>query len=285
MIVVKLMGGMGNQMFQYALGRSISLRYGQELKLDLSFLKDTNRDEDFVMRDFDLDIFNINASIFTPQDKLHNAVLLRENSSCDYIPGLLQQCDEYSGHDFYLEGYFQKHQYVDEIRETLLQEFSLKEDIQEDSIELASQIASANSVCINIRRADFVHNEKNAPFHGFYGQDYVKAAIPYILEKNDNPHFFVFSDDIEWCEKNIVTGYDTTFVGHDHKGKKFGQYMKLMSMCKDFIIPNSSFAWWAAWMNSGSPTVVTPLKWFQADHVNTEDLRPNSWVKLGVDCE
>ena len=61
--------------------------------------------------------------------------------------------------------------------------------------------------------------------------------------------------------------------------------MKFMSLCKDFIIPNSSFAWWAAWMNDDNPVVITPKKWFQADHVNTNDLRPTSWIVLDVPCE
>jgi hypothetical protein len=144
---------------------------------------------------------------------------------------------------------------------------------------------STNSVCINVRRADFVHNKKNAPFHGFYGVNYIDNCVPIILEKNNDPHFFIFSDDIEWCKNNIKLQFPMTFVSHEYKGKKFGQYMKLMSMCKDFIIPNSSFAWWAAWMNDKNPLVITPKMWFQAEHVNTDDLRPPSWVALNVPCE
>jgi hypothetical protein len=111
MIVVKLMGGMGNQMFQYALARSISIRLNKEIKFDLSFLEEKDRDEDFVLRDYDLDIFNVSGTILEDRSLLQNSVILRENGNCDFIPDLLNQCDVYADYNFYLEGYFQKHQY------------------------------------------------------------------------------------------------------------------------------------------------------------------------------
>ena len=105
--------------------------------------------------------------------------------------------------------------------------------------------------------------------------------LPVSGKKISNPKYFIFSDDMEWCENNLKFGQNHTFVSHDYKGLKFGEYLVLMSACKNFIIPNSTFAWWAAWLNDNKEKIViTPKKWFKNDKMITAGLRPESWINL-----
>ena len=102
-----------------------------------------------------------------------------------------------------------------------------------------------------------------------------------MAEHVEEPHFFVFSDDIDWCRENIVLDHPVQVVDHDYKGRKFGNYMQLMVSCKNFIIPNSSFAWWAVWLNEQeNKRVIAPSNWFNEGDYNTEDLVPSTWIRM-----
>ena len=112
------------------------------------------------------------------------------------------------------------------------------------------------------------------------GQDYFFRGIDYIKEKVKDPHFYVFSDDLWWCRENFK-GQEFTIVSHDYLGEKCKYYMKLMSECNHTIIPNSSFAWWAAWLNKNpQKIVIAPQKWFNVPERNSKDLLPESWIRL-----
>ncbi len=107
-----------------------------------------------------------------------------------------------------------------------------------------------DSICLNVRRADYVDLPASINTHGFIGREYYERGINLIAPNLKNPHIFITSDDIEWCRANLQFDYPSTLLGHEHKGLKFGNYLTLMSRCKHFLIPNSSFAWWAAWLSS-----------------------------------
>ncbi|MEM6699098.1 MAG: alpha-1,2-fucosyltransferase, partial [Bacteroidota bacterium] len=104
----------------------------------------------------------------------------------------------------------------------------------------------------------------------------------YMIQKLEHPHFYVFSDDMEWCEQHInIEGHQVTYVQHSMKGKKFGNYLQLMKNCKHFIIPNSSFAWWATWLNENpQKIVIAPKMWFTDPKYDTTDLVPSDWVRM-----
>ncbi|MEO0789174.1 MAG: alpha-1,2-fucosyltransferase, partial [Bacteroidota bacterium] len=147
-------------------------------------------------------------------------------------------------------------------------------------VELAGQIKMLNSICLNVRRTDFITDKTL----NVTSVNYFKKAADYIAGQVEEPCFFIFSDDIDWCRKNLDLPYLVNIVGHEHKGKKFGNYLQLMSLCKHFIIPNSSFAWWAAWLSQQSENkiVVTPDPWFAAGDYNTKDLIPDDWIRFST---
>jgi len=102
-----------------------------------------------------------------------------------------------------------------------------------------------------------------------------------MAELVDNPTFFIFSDDVEWCRKNLNLGYPRHIVDHSHKGYKFTNYMQLMVECKHYIIPNSSYAWWAVWLNKNkNKHVIAPKNWFNDSSIDTTDLVPKNWIRL-----
>ena len=275
-VVVKLMGGLGNQMFQYAIGKKISLEYDKELILDKTFL--LRRDLDITYRDFDLDIFNINNKIVENFVVTNDYKVLDEPFNAPNMTNSIKNIN--TNENIYVSGFFQKEYYFKDIRTQILQDFNIS--IQDDNIKkLESDILSSNSICINVRRGDYVTNQNTNNFHGFHGVEYINKSISEITKKIKNPMFYIFSDDIDWCVNNLKIDYPHFFVDHTYKGNKFSSYLKLMSSCKNFIIPNSTFAWWAAWLNQNEEKIVyVPNNWFNVNYMNTDGLIPLNWNKL-----
>jgi len=275
-VVVKLMGGLGNQMFQYAIGKKISLEYDKELILDKTFL--LRRDLDITYRDFDLDIFNINNKIVENFVVTNDYKVLDEPFNAPNMTNSIKNIN--TNENIYVSGFFQKEYYFKDIRTQILQDFNIS--IQDDNIKkLESDILSSNSICINVRRGDYVTNQNTNNFHGFHGVEYINKSISEITKKIKNPMFYIFSDDIDWCVNNLKIDYPHFFVGHTYKGNKFSSYLKLMSSCKNFIIPNSTFAWWATWLNQNEEKIVyVPNNWFNVNYMNTDGLIPLNWNKL-----
>jgi len=275
-VVVKLMGGLGNQMFQYAIGKKISLEYDKELILDKTFL--LRRDLDITYRDFDLDIFNINNKIVENFVVTNDYKILDEPLIAPNMTNSIKNIN--TNENIYVSGFFQKEYYFKDIRTQILQDFNIS--IQDDNIKkLESDILSSNSICINVRRGDYVTNQNTNNFHGFHGVEYINKSISEITKKIKNPMFYIFSDDIDWCVNNLKIDYPHFFVDHTYKGNKFSSYLKLMSSCKNFIIPNSTFAWWATWLNQNEEKIVyVPNNWFNVNYMNTDGLIPLNWNKL-----
>jgi hypothetical protein len=257
---MKLMGGLGNQMFQYALGKKLSIQHNTKLCLDISSF-DSDK-----LRIYDLDIFkNIHEETIYSQSGL----IIRE-SQFKFSPSILGISDGY------LDGYWQTYKYFDDIKNIIKNDFKFKNEILDNSREILNDIKNKNSVLINIRRTDYLTKSN---FHNFIGTDYVMKAVEIIESKILEPHYFIFSDDIEWCKENIKLE-NMTIVDHSHKGYKFDNYLQLMIECKNFIIPNSSFAWWAAWLsNNEDKNVIAPIKWFEVG-IDTSDLIPKNWIRI-----
>jgi len=276
MIIVKLMGGMGNQMFQYSFGKFLSYKYNLPLKIDLSFLKNRNMGPNFVYRDYDLDLFNISEDFDIRPTK---SVYLISEPKFDFSDRIIEQLEKLDGH-FYINGYWQSYKYFEPIIDQIVESFELKKPIMMSGdiriIEMLNQIKNNNSVLINIRRTDYL----NTDFHGVLSNDYVMKGIDIIKNKVDNPHYFIFSDDIQWCRDNIKIE-NMTIVDHSYKGDRFGWYLELMKSCKHFIIPNSTFAWWSAFLNqSNDKIVIAPKKWFNDPTIITDDLIPKNWIRI-----
>lgn len=290
MIIVKLMGGMGNQMFQYAFGRSLSLKKGVTLKLDLNFLLDRTPKKNFVFRDYDLTIFNCKPQILIEEDKKSFfGCFIMSNKYFNKLLPLKKRKFYTESHfeydtnvhklneDIYLEGYWQSYKYFSEFESTIRKDFSFKNKFNVEEEVINQKILSTNSVCINVRRADFLINS----FHGVCNEEYFYEGLNYINNSESELNVFVFSDDIEWCKNNLNFEFPTNFINHEYAGEKFQSYLQLMTNCKHFIIPNSSFGWWAAWLaNFSKKIVVAPKKWFSDSNINTKDLIPDDWIRI-----
>jgi hypothetical protein len=291
MIITKIMGGLGNQMFQYAVGRSLALKNTTDLKLDISHYSQQPEDSPEVTRSFDLDIFNIQASIASGDEVMRlagrsrsdvvNKVLrkiLGPRSSHFvertylYDPDVLKLPD-----NTYLDGYFQTEKYFCDIEEIIRTDFTFKDEMSLNAMKLAGQIDASNSVCVHVRRTDFLTNS------AFGGQDvdYFERGETIISSRISEPKYFVFSDDIEWCQDNLSFQSEAIFVADDFGPRKFRDDLRLMVRCKNYIISNSSFAWWAVWLNRiRDKIVIAPTTWVHHPDYPSDDLLPHSWLRV-----
>lgn len=298
MIVVKLQGGLGNQMFQYAIGRTLAHKNNDQFALDLTFLLDRMPRKNLVVRDYDLNIFDINPRL---------TVLSRVAQRVS-MPGLLYSLsrgliklqsyakvqwyvseNELRFHpeilnlkgNIYLDGYWQSEQYFTGWEDLLRKDFRLKAELSDKARMMAEKIMSVDAVCVNVRRGDFVTVQRSVERHGFVGLDYYKRALDVLESRARGLHLFVSSDDMEWSRRNIHFNYPTTYLSHEYKGEKFGEYLYLMALCRHFVIPNSSFAWWAAWLGRRpGKIVIAPQRWFVREGNDPEDLIPSSWIRV-----
>ena len=225
-IYIRFMGGLGNQMFQYAAAQVYKQMHGGEIYGYTGILADA-----YVPRKYDLDIFkNIDLKFTKTLPKEYHRI-------CRYGEFGFKSSDT---KPIILDGFFQ------DVRvfsyQNLFNDFEINKLITPQAQNLAANITKKD-LCINIRRADYVSNPSALETHGFLGQKYVDVAISKFSEIDK---VYIFSDEPEWCRENITTRYDTTIVGHDHAGPKYSDYLYLMSKFDNMIIPNSTFAWWAA---------------------------------------
>lgn len=297
MIIVNLKGGLGNQMFQYALGRNLAFRNNTELKLDLRMLLDRTPQENSVFRDYDLEIFKLEANFSTEKNLLgFNKSVWGSITSkiiAKFLPNYLDRVNKIvretqynfdksilnTPDNHYVDGYWQSEKYFKEIESTIRSDFSFRNSIISESEIIADHIRGSNSVCINVRRTDYV-----TIYNAFIGTEYIQNGVKIILERIKDPEFFVFSDDVQWCQENIKLDYPVHFIGHEHAGLKFGNYMQLMTLCRHMIIPNSSFAWWAAWLNQNpDKMIIAPKNWLNAEVLDEQinaDRVPNGWIAV-----
>jgi len=288
MIITKLKGGMGNQMFQYALGRALSLKYGVPLKLDIEEYSIKNK----VERHYDLDLFNISAEVAqineipkSHRNIIKNRFLIKINSIMNRF--FKEKGSEVSftfdssilniGPDAYLDGYWQSPKYFENIESIIRKDFTLKNKLPLNIENLKEVIKKENSLCIHIRRGDYVGNA----FHEIVGKEYYRESIEKMKSLTTVDKIYVFSDDIKWCEDNMKFDLPVMFVGEEYAGQKAEGHMTLMSACHNFIIPNSSFAWWSAYLcEFKDKKVIVPKQWFTDASINSDDLIPKDWIRV-----
>jgi hypothetical protein len=292
MVITNLIGGLGNQMFQYAVGRALSLRYGVPLRLDVSDFSWYGLHQGFELQR----IFNCTEEIATKVD-------MRRVLSWQFFPGIrrlllkpsmaLFRSKEFVVEPYfryweeienipsscYITGYWQSEKYFSEFSHQIRKNFSFREPLNRDNDEIANRMTRVNAVSLHVRRGDFVNNPTTMATHGLCSPDYYRKAIQYIAYRVSQPHFFIFSDDISWVKENLEIGFPCQYVDHN-QGAESHNDMRLMSLCQHHIIANSSFSWWGAWLNpSDEKIVVAPKRWF-AKQIDTRDLLPPGWVSL-----
>ena len=284
-------------MFQYAVGRQLAETHKTLLKLDLSSFE-----SDY--RKYDLHCFHIQAYPATADEiadvqgnygaieevalkitrklgfwgsalRLARKGAVIQEKQFHFDPNVLR-VPKYS----YLDGYWQTEKYFPDVREILRQEFQVKYWQDSKSESLSDLISSTNSIAIHIRRGDYAANSAYHYIHGLCSLDYYHQSTEWMISKVSNPHFFVFSDEPQWAKENLKLGFPLTIVDHNGGDRSY-EDLRLMSQCKHQIIANSSFSWWAAWLNNHpQKSVIAPLKWFNNVSVDARDLIPTSWLRL-----
>ncbi|MFH1052416.1 MAG: alpha-1,2-fucosyltransferase [bacterium] len=274
MIIINLKGGLGNQMFQYAFGRNLALKKKTSLKLDLTYLMDRTPRKYFQFRDYELDIFKIDAKIVNDDFIQKNNLPVLKEPHFHFFPKALSLPG-----DLYLDGYWQSEKYFIENENIIKEDFCFKNKLSEEVKIYAEQILNSNSVCLHVRHG-FVNNRKDRLYHGFVGIKYINKAINLINSTIENPEYFIFSDNHDWCSDNIKTDFPIHHVEKEIELEN-KDYFQLMTLCKHYIISNSSFSWWGAWLcrNPGK-IVIAPKRWFRFSMNNTKDLLPDNWIKI-----
>lgn len=294
MIISRLNGGLGNQMFQYSLGRVLSKLNSTSLYLDLSlYSKNKNYSNS---RDYELDIFeNIKAEIYTNQLQKESLKINRlklilnkylklklsaypsnwiKEESSQFNPKILKLRGSYL-----LDGYWQTEKYFKKYRDTILNDFVFPKKTSKKNQELIKKIKCNQATSIHVRRGDYVSNIMTNKYHGVLPLKYYKKAIDLIRTKVSKPIFIIFSDDLNWCRNNLAVPKNSIFVSNNKKNSF--EDMRLMSLCKHNIIANSSFSWWGAWLNKNkSKIVIAPSPWFKNKNTEHKDIVPADWIKI-----
>lgn len=293
-IIVRISAGLGNQLFQYAFGRNISLITGKQLYLDLSFfsLREEYRNlfalhmynTDYELADLDsLKRYDSNI-LARALDKIRRPIM-----PGDYFRSLSGRVYQRSGviadiYDLamikspYFHGWWGGEHYFRDSATQIIEDLTLKEDyIKGLDRELIGRIKSMNTISIHIRRGDYLNN----PYFHNLDEKYYRSAISALREWVPNPVFFVFSDDINWVRENMAIGDSTVFM----HGNKDYEDLYYMSLCKHNIIANSTYSWWGAYLNRNSEKIViAPKVWFDNEKAqkNYEEgsLIPDTWLQL-----
>ncbi len=297
MVIVSLRGGLGNQMFQYALGRRLSILRRTPLKLDITGFERCGP------RRYGLNVFYIQEAFATPEEiaaikgtsqegLVRLAFRIRRKLEREFLPYYRRSTVSEPNvkpfdpnimkapRNVYLQGYWQTEKYFAEIQDIIRREFTVKYEQDDRSRELAKEIAGTQSVSIHVRRGDYVTRLGGRGPHIILPIEYYRRAVAKLVEDVSNPHFFVFSDDIEWVRDNFKVEHPVTVVDHNGAEKDY-EDLRLMSQCKHHIIANSTFSWWGAWLcaNPGK-IVMAPQMWFKDPTRDTGELVPAAWHRI-----
>ena len=286
MIIVKIIGGLGNQMFQYAYAKSLQ-HSEYEVKLDISafnkyrlhggYQLDRYKTDIQIANDDDLRKFGIN----TIKSKLMNKFgilpkLQMTEESASFDKNLLQPKD-----NRYIHGYFQSYKYFLTVDELLRKQFEMLTEMSDYGQTVLKQIQESDQSCsIHVRRGDYLL-KKNAN-HLVLPIQYYKRTLDFYKRNFRSIKFFVFSDDNEWAQ-NLFSSDEFVIVGSD-TNRNPHEDIELMKMCSHNVIANSTFSWWAAWLNPNKvKSVSAPNTWFatvEHNKVISEDLIPEQWHKI-----
>lgn len=285
MIITRVTGGLGNQLFQYAAGASLARRLGTELALDLSAYGEAG------MRQFELDKFHTNYRIATPEETAPFTTLpamrralyrlrpayrrpVYKQPGFGYDPHFTEAVD-----GIYLKGYWQSWKYFEPARDFIRMEFRLREKHITRVKDLSNSLRNSETISVHIRRGDYKTPEALA-YHGLLPAAYYNEALKRMGDRYPDARLLFFSDDIAWVEKNIHTDLPHEFVTGLLTETALEDF-HLMQHCRHHVIANSSFSWWAAWLNPlPGKTVIAPRQWFATTRNETRDLVPPEWLRI-----
>lgn len=292
MIITRLVSGLGNQLFQYAIGRHLSIKHNVPLKLDIGFF------ETQTLRSFVLDSFHIKAQVASKEEidkvlywakgsawiakiyrKVPNANLIKgyryykEHEWWQYDPNVLNASSK-----VYLDGYWQHHKYYMNMFPEIFDELRVRMPSTDEGLFKKAIVENASSVSIHIRRGDYVTDN----LMGTLPIEYYTKAIVCMNEKISKASYYIFSDDLNWAKENLKLNNSATFIDLQGNSKNDVMELDLMSKCSHNIIANSSFSWWGAFLNKNpKKIVISPAKWVIRPEVNARiHLQFPAWIKI-----
>jgi len=285
MIYSRIRGGLGNQLFQYCMARSLADKLNTSLGLDI---RDFNANSPYSMA---LKNFNIRAD-FNPPGMIKH----KKNGYLKYLSDIMSGKHKYVykepylhfdknvnslQNNSYLKGYWQSEKYFKNNKENILNDLSIIRNQSAQNKKLSDQIANTVSVSLHIRRGDYVSNSEYNAIHGTCSLTYYQSAVSYLVKKiGKNFTIFAFSDDPEWAYSNLKLPVDICFVSNNSSEYNY-EDLRLMAECNHNIIANSSFSWWGAWLNiNNNKTVIAPSKWYADQTIINKDIIPENWIRI-----
>lgn len=293
MIVAEIIGGLGNQMFQYANAKALALANDRALVLDLSRFEKYKLHNGYELAR----VFGISEPVASKTDlkavfglcQLFDSISpkLRNRLARFWAGPKFLYEKSFSFKEIklttdvqYVSGYWQSAKYFESCADQLRQDFTFRipDNDQLNAFREAISEAGENAVSLHVRRGDYLA-KKNASLFALLAERYYVDAINLLKKNRKTPKFFVFSDDIDWCRENFASDEFTFVTGFSGGNSYLDMY--LMSLCNSNIIANSTFSWWGAWLNGNEEKiVVAPTAWFADKKINTRDLYPSDWKVL-----
>ena len=269
MITVKLQGGLGNQLFQYAFGSGLAADHGHYIKFDREALGDGAIFGD-TRREYGLGFLEPPLMV-APRS---GSLVIRENGM-RFNPAYQKPRDPATMYGYWqTEKYFPKD--TDRFRNLILSKLfpDYTTVVSDYYAEMYRKIRKDNSIALHVRRQDYVNL---TAYHGMPSLDYYREGIKLIRERHhDAAGVFVFSDDPQWCHDNFPSNFNVI------QGTSKYDDLRMMSQCRHVVIANSSFSWWGAWLgeNQTHRTIVAPAQWFADPIVDYQDIVPERWMKI-----
>lgn len=302
MIITKIQGGLGNQLFQYATGRALSLKYNAELKFDLAFFENPEYIKVFRLDKFKIcyDIANSKdcrflknkakiPTIFKILKKLNIKIhpfYKKSHLIEDDVLSLLKKRNV-KKKDYYFECWHNNENYFKTYRKTIIQDLNADFLLSKENLLLQQELINNNSISVHIRRGDYLTN----PYFKVIPKEYYLKAMKYFINQVQDPIFYFFSDDIAWVKKEFSNFSNVKFIESNSfsdtvwSSARDIEDLMLLRSCKHQIIANSSFSWWGAWLNENpNKIVIAPKYWYnniKAQHrIDFGNLIPSDWIKL-----
>jgi hypothetical protein len=283
-IVSRIYGGLGNQLFQYAMGRAMAIRSQSSLLLDTRYF------DSAPTVTFRLGHFNIGRTVTSgrlpPERKegrlrylLWRSLRLPPHrvreSALRFDAAMLAPRT-----NVWLDGYWQSERYFADCIETIRNDLRILTPPSQENANHLAEIASCPAISLHVRRGDYLLPQNQALFAACSKQYYAKAVDLMASKMTGEPVIYVFSDDPDWARANLALPFEKRVIGHNGRSADY-EDMRLMSACRNHIIANSSFSWWGAWLNpSPDKIVIGPASWFADPSVSNPDILPESWLPL-----
>jgi len=289
MIIIKIFQGLGNQLFQYAFVRALSLRHHKTFKMDLSWYNEHSNH-----RPYALDKFNIAGEEATEKD-IHDIKTcdgrnfieyhfkrIRNKYSPYYKKNIISEKNSLYDENYlkinsnsFVCGYFSSELYFKDYASVIKNDLEFKDRPSPLNLNKIQKIQPQHAVCISIRRGDFVNN----PVHDVCDLNYFYTSMEYMSEKINNPYFYIFSDDNDWVKNNFRSNYPHEFITNNYPD--FIEDFRFMRNCRHHIIPNSTYSWWAAWLaEQPDSIIIAPQKWLNSGTIDYSNVVPERWAKI-----